>query len=92
MRYSSHVKPISYLKAHAAEILQQLTQQREPMLITQNGEARAILQDVASYEDTQETLALLKVLALGNNDIQKGRCKPIVEVINRLRAKKGRTK
>jgi len=92
MRYSSHVKPISYLKAHAAEILQQLTQQREPMLITQNGEARAILQDVASYEDTQETLALLKVLALGNNDIQKGRYKPIVEVINRLRAKKGRTK
>ncbi len=48
MRYSTHVKPISYLKANAAEVLAQLPAQREPMLITQNGEARAVLQDVAS--------------------------------------------
>ena len=58
MRYSSQVKPISYLKANAAEVLLQLTARREPMVITQNGEAKAVLQDVASYEETQETLAL----------------------------------
>lgn len=87
MRYSTQVKPISYLKAHAAEVLTQLTVQREPMLITQNGEARAVLQDVASYEETQETLALLKVLALGNQDIAAGKLKPVGEVVTRLRAK-----
>jgi prevent-host-death family protein len=65
MRYSSQVKPISYLKANAAEVLTRLAEQREPLVITQNGEAKAVLQDVASFEETQETLALLKILALG---------------------------
>lgn len=72
MRYSSQVKPISYLKANAAEVLAHLAAQREPMIITQNGEAKAVLQDVASYEETQETLALLKILALGNQDVVAG--------------------
>ena len=62
MRYSTQVKPISYLKAHAAEVLVQLAECREPLVITQNGEAKAVLQDVASFEETQETLALLKIL------------------------------
>jgi prevent-host-death family protein len=88
MRYSTQVKPISYLKANAAEVLAQLTAQREPMLITQNGEARAVLQDVASYEETQETLALLKILALGNQDFAAGKLKPIGDVVARLRAKR----
>jgi prevent-host-death family protein len=88
MRYSTHVKPISYLKANAAEVLAQLTAQREPMLITQNGEARAVLQDVASYEETQETLALLKILALGNQDMAAGKLKPVGDVTARLRAKR----
>ncbi len=52
MRYSSQVKSISYLKANAAEVLHQLTEQREPIVITQNGEAKAVIQDVASYEQT----------------------------------------
>ena len=88
MRYSSQVKPISYLKANAAEVLLRLTEQREPMVITQNGEAKAVIQDVASYEETQETLALLKVLALGNREIEEGKVKPIADVVKRLRAKK----
>ena len=87
MRYSSHVKPISYLKAHAAKVLAQLAQERETLLITQNGEARAVLQDVASFEQTQETLALLKVLALGHQDVAAGRVKPVAEVVARLKAK-----
>ena len=88
MRYSSQVKPISYLKANAAEVLLQLAKQREPLVITQNGEARAVIQDVASYEETQETLALLKVLAIGNQEIEAGKVKPVADVVARLRAKR----
>ena len=69
MRYSTQIKPISYLKANAAEVLEELSEQRKPLIITQNGEAKAVLQDVASYEETQETMALLKILALGNQQI-----------------------
>ncbi len=87
MRYSTQVKPISYLKANAAEVLDRLTTQREPLVITQNGEAKAVLQDVASYEETQETLALLKLLALGNQDIEAGNTRPLADVVKRLRAK-----
>ena len=88
MRYSTQVKSISYLKAHAAEILSSLEEQREPMVITQNGEAKAVLIDVASYEATQETLALLKVLALGQQELAAGKVKPVAEVVARLKAKK----
>lgn len=91
MRYSSQVKPISYLKANAAEVLVRLAEQREPLVITQNGEARAVLQDVASFEETQETLALLKVLALGNQDVAAGKLKPVADVVTRLRGKRGST-
>jgi len=87
MRYSTQVKPISYLKANAAEVLDRLTTQREPMVITQNGETKAVLQDVASYEETQETLALLKILALGNQDIEAGNTRPLTDVVKRLRTK-----
>ena len=87
MRYSSQVKPISYLKANAAEILATLGEQRQPMVITQNGEAKAVLQDVASYEATQETLALLKVLALGQQEVAAGKVKPLSDVVARLKAK-----
>jgi len=91
MRYSSRVKPISYLKANAAAVLTQLAEQREPLVITQNGEAKAVLQDVASFEETQETLALLKILALGQQDVEADRIKPITEVVARLRAKRAVT-
>lgn len=87
MRYSTQIRPISYLKANAAEVLQELTDQRQPMVITQNGEAKAVIQDVATYEQTQETLALLKILALGNQQISHGRVKPLADVAKRLRAK-----
>lgn len=87
MRYSARVKPISYLKANAAEVLLDLAERREPMVITQNGEAKAVIQDVASFEETQETLAVLKLLALGNQDIEAGRTRPARDVIKRLRSK-----
>lgn len=88
MYSSSRVKPISYLKAHAADVLTDLAEKREPLVITQNGEAKAVLQDIASYEETQQTLALLKILALGNEDVESGKIKPFADVVNRLRAKR----
>ena len=88
MRYSSQVKPISYLKANAAEMLATLGEQREPLVITRNGEAKAVLQDVASHEATQETLVLLKVLALGQQEVSAGKVKPMSDVVARLKAKK----
>ena len=87
MRYSTQIKPISYLKANAAEVLAELTERRRPLVITQNGEARAVIQDVASYEETQETLSLLKILALGNQQVADGRVTPLAGVIDRLRAR-----
>lgn len=56
-------------------------------MITRNGEAKAVIQDVASYEETQETLALLKVLALGTAEIEAGKVRPVGEVVARIRAK-----
>lgn len=88
MRYSTQVKSISYLKANAAEMLQQLAELREPVLITQNGEARAVLQDVASYEEMQETLALLKLLALGQQDVDAGRTALVDDAFDRVLARK----
>jgi prevent-host-death family protein len=85
---ASQIKSISYLKANAAEVLDRLAERGEPMLITQNGEAKAVIQDVASYEQTQETLALLKILALGNREIEEGKVKPVADAVRRLRAKK----
>lgn len=87
MRYSRQIKPISYLKANAADVLQELEEQRKPLIITQNGEAKAVLQDVASYEETQETLALLKILALGSQQVERGEVTPVSEVAERLRSK-----
>ena len=72
MRYSTQVKSISYLKANAAEILDTLAENRQPFIITQNGEAKAVMQDLATYENTQETLALLKILALGMQQTEEG--------------------
>jgi prevent-host-death family protein len=88
MRYSSQVKPISYVKANAAELLVQLSEQREPLVITQNGEAKAVLQDIASFEETQETLALLKILALGNQEVAAGKLKPAADIVARLRGRR----
>lgn len=89
MKLAGQIKPISYLKAHAAEIVRNLGEQREPLVITQNGEAKVVLQDIESYEQTQETLALLKILALGNRQIEEGKVQPAEKVIKRLRERRG---
>jgi prevent-host-death family protein len=80
----SQVKPISYLKSHAAEIIRDIAESGEPMLITQNGEAKVVVQDAQSYEDMQQTLALLKILALGRKEIEAGHVIPASEVFAEL--------
>jgi len=85
MKYSDQIRPISYLKANTAEILRRLAERGEPLIITQNGVAKAVVQDIATYEQTQETMALLKILALGNRQIHGGKIVPANVAIKRLR-------
>ncbi|MDL2285998.1 type II toxin-antitoxin system Phd/YefM family antitoxin [Desulfococcaceae bacterium OttesenSCG-928-F15] len=85
MKLSSQIKPISYLKAHAAEIVRNLSGQDGPLVITQNGEAKVVIQDIESYEQAQEALALLKILALGTRQVEEGKIQPACDVVQRLR-------
>jgi prevent-host-death family protein len=84
MKFSMQVKPISYLKSHTAEIVKELTEHRQPLLITQNGEAKLVVMDVQSYEEQEETLALLKLLAIGNQEIEQGKFRDAEEVFAEL--------
>ena len=86
MKPSTNIKPISYLKANASDVVNQLQEQREPMIITQNGEAKMVVQDIESYEKTQQTLALLKILALGRQQIDAGQVVEASTAIERIRA------
>lgn len=86
MKPSESIKPISFLKAHTADVVREVNENREPIIITQNGEARAVVQDMASYEQTKETLALLKLLAQGKSDIEAQRTRPLRTVVKELRA------
>ncbi len=89
MKLSSQIRPISYLKAHASEIVRNLSKQQEPLVITQNGEAKVVIQDIESYEQTQQTIALLKILSLGIRQIEEGKVLHAEDVIKRLRERRG---
>ena len=85
MKLSSAVKPISYFKAHASEIIRQISRKRQTLVITQNGEAKAVVQDIRQYEETQESLALLKILALSSQSISEGKTRPAKESFQAIR-------
>jgi prevent-host-death family protein len=87
MKLAHQIKSISYLKAHVAEIATGLQKNQEPLVITQNGQATIVIQDIESYEQTQETLALLKILALGNRQIEEGNVQNSTMVIKKLKEK-----
>jgi prevent-host-death family protein len=84
MDYATQIKPISYLKSHTAEIVKTLTECREPMLVTQNGEAKLVVMDIQSWQENEETLALLKMLAMGNKQIEAGEFQSADEVFAEL--------
>jgi len=85
MKLSEAVKPISYLKSHTAEALRDVREGQRTMVITQHGEAKAVLQDIASYEQTQESLALLKMLAQSSKSIRENRSKPVKKAFADIR-------
>ncbi|UVK99138.1 type II toxin-antitoxin system Phd/YefM family antitoxin [Pseudomonas sp. B21-048] len=84
MKLSSQIKPISYLKSHTAEIVKTLTESREPLVITQNGEAKLVVMDVKSFEEQEDTMALLKLLAMGNREIEEGKFRDAEDVFAEL--------
>src|SRR5574340_892103 len=85
MKYSEVVKPISYLKTHASEVVRDVAKNRKTLIITHNGEAKVILQDVKVYERTQESIALLKILALSGREIKKGNYKTLDKSFENVR-------
>ncbi len=84
MGLETRIKPISYLKAHSAEVIRELNEGAPPLIITQNGEAKAVLQDAASYYQMQETMALLKLLALAKDSIAAGNVYPAEGIMERI--------
>ncbi|MFM6830153.1 MAG: type II toxin-antitoxin system Phd/YefM family antitoxin [Novosphingobium sp.] len=80
----TRIKPISYLKAHSAEVIRELNEGAPPLIITQNGEAQAVLQDAASYYQMQETMALLKLLALAKDSIAAGNVHSAEGILDRI--------
>ncbi len=88
MKYSDRIKPISYIEAYAAENISDLPKKHQPLAITQSGEAKVVLQDIKSYEETQETIALLKILSLGSKQIKEGNVLPAEDVLKGIRVKK----
>ena len=93
MKISSDIKPVSYLKSHAADILKQINETHRPVIITQNGEPKAVLQDPDSYDNMRNAIGLLKLISQGEEDIKQGRTKSQEKVfknIEKLLAKKGK--
>ena len=90
MKLSESVKSVSFLKNNTAEVLKNIGKSGEPMIITQNGEATAVLQDIKSYEKLMDSVALLKILALSQKDVEEGRVKPakksFMDIRNQLKA------
>ena len=80
MNISSDIKPISFLKAHAADILKQINHTHRPVIITQNGEPRAVLQDPESYDNMRKAIGLLKLISQGEEDIKDGNIKTQAQV------------
>lgn len=89
MKLSENIKPISYLKANAAEVIENLKTTHQPMVITQNGEAAMVIQSVADYEQTLETLALLKILAQSQQAVSSGKTVTSAEAFSQLRQRRG---
>lgn len=82
MKVASDIKPISYLKSHAADILKQINETHRPIIITQNGEPKAVVQDPTTYDNMINAIGILKLLSQGEEDIKQGRVKTQEEVFH----------
>jgi len=90
MKISTDIKPVSYLKSKAADMLKQVNETRRPIIITQNGEPKAVLQDPESYENMRNTIGLLKLISLGEEEIRGGKSKKQNEVFSDLEKRLGK--
>ena len=77
MKLSKSIKPISYLKAHASESVRDAAANGSTYIITQNGDAKVVVQDIKEYEKTQDTLAMLKILAMSQESLKRGKAKSL---------------
>ena len=84
MNIANDIKPVTYLKSRAADLLRQINETHRPVIITQNGEPRAVLQDPQSYENMRNALGLLKLISAGEADIREGRTKSQEEMFNEI--------
>ncbi len=84
MNITSDIKPITYLKSKAADLLNHINLTHRPVIITQNGEPRAVLQDPESYENMRNAIGILKALSQGESDIKNGDVKPQEDVFNEI--------
>lgn len=75
MNISEDIKPITYLKSKAADLLKQINETHRPVVITQNGEPRAVLQDPKSYENMRNAIGILKLISQGEEDVRNGKSK-----------------
>jgi prevent-host-death family protein len=81
MKLSQDLKPVSYFKNNMAEVLRRLNENQGTMIITQNGEAKAAILDIQAYEELQETLAMLEMVAQGNKSLAEGKYRPADQVL-----------
>ncbi|WP_291323677.1 type II toxin-antitoxin system Phd/YefM family antitoxin [Desulfonatronospira sp.] len=84
MNITNDIKPVTYLKSRAADLLRQINETHRPVIITQNGEPRAVLQDPQSYENMRNALGLLKLISAGEADIREGRTKSQEEMFDEI--------
>lgn len=87
MNIINDIKPVTYLKSKAADLLNQINETHRPVIITQNGEPRAVLQDPESYENMRNAIGMLKLISQGEADIRKGKSRPQEDVFKDLEAK-----
>lgn len=87
MKLSTAIKPISHIKSHASEIISEISETGNPVVVTVNGEARVIIQDIKEYEKDREGMAMLKILAMGRKDMLEGRHKPVHQAFAELKKK-----
>ena len=86
MQIINDIKPVTYLKSRAADVLKYINETHRPMIITQNGEAKAVIQDPKSYEDMKNALAIMKLLSFAEEDIRRGNLHSEEEVFDSVEA------
>jgi prevent-host-death family protein len=87
MKLSKALRPISYFKAHAAQVIRDIAESDESVVITQGGEAKAVVMSIHGYEELQDSLTMLKLVAFGRDEVRQGRTRPVSDAFRQVRAR-----